>query len=95
MPHITQEQAKQFKYPKDKWIMHTVLINKFGTGPDGIKKKITKKEMIKWLKEHDLNYNIHRATTNFHRYLQTFAIKDASYKTEKLSPYLEVVYQKY
>jgi len=95
MPHITQEQARKLKYPRNKWIIHTVLISKSGTGPDGVEKKITKKEMIKWLKENNFNYNIHRTTSNFHRFLQTFAIKNASYKTEKLSPHLEIVYQKY
>ena len=81
--------------PQNKWILHTVLISKIGTGPDGIKKKITKKEMIKWLKENDFKYNHHKTSTNFHRFMQTYAINNASYKTEKLTPNLELVYQKY
>jgi hypothetical protein len=95
MPTITKKQAKELGYPKNKLILHTVLISNTGRVPDGSLKKITMREMKKWLKENNYKSDNHRLTANFHRFLQTEAIEGATYKTKKLSPYLELIFQKY
>lgn len=95
MPLITAQRAEELGYPKNKLILQTILIPKYGKTIDGTSYKITIKELKKWLKDNDFRSDYHRTTTNFHRFMQTNPIIDAQFVTKKMSPYLEFVYQKY
>ncbi len=84
MPTITKDEAIQLGYPKNKFFIQTILIDK----------DISKKNAIKYLKENGYRYNDVRSTTNYNRYMQHNPVENAIYYTKPLYG-MELVYQKF
>lgn len=85
MPVITPETARQVGYPSGKYFIQTILIDK----------SLSKPQAINWLKEHGYAHKYYRTTQQYHRFMQHNPVEGAKYYTEKISPYVELVYQKY
>ncbi len=83
MPMITKAKAKQMGIPKKT------------TQTVEIPKTFTLKESRDWLKQHGYNWQYHRNTTNFRRFMQLYNIKDATYYSKKLPNGVVLVFQEY
>lgn len=83
MPRISKTTARIFNIPSDS--LQTVLIPI----------SVSLADSRKWLKEYDLNYNKHRKTVNFHRFMQVNPIIGAQFYTKTLPNGFELVFQKY
>lgn len=83
MPTIFEPQAERLGYPHNKYFIQTILINK----------RLTKREAIKWLKEHGFKYDDYRTERNFHRFMQTYPVHGALYFTKRITPDIQLVFQ--
>jgi len=85
MPVISKSQADAKGYPRGKYFLQTILIDK----------SFTKPEAIHWLKKHKYRYDDYRETTNFHRFMQTNPVRGSEYYTDQIFGSIDLVYQKY
>ena len=87
MPTINRLEAERLGYPKNKYMLQTILLKK---------NNFTKKQAITWLKQHNFKYDDYRTTLHFHRFMQHFPVEGSKFITQK--PYedqVELVYQKF
>lgn len=86
MPTISRTEAIKLSIPRDKWVLHTILIP--------LTYSIIQAK--KWLDSHGYQKYRHRTTKNFHRYNQGVpAVSKAAYNTVTLDNGIELVYLKY
>jgi len=81
---ISYYQARLKKYPVNKFFIQTILFDK----------SISLSDARKWLRDNDLKYNDYRKTINHRRFMQTNPVKNAVYFTKKITPLIQLVFQK-
>ena len=84
MPVISKNEAIRRGYPEGKFFIQTILIDK----------DVSKKNAIKWLKDHGYQYNDYRIAGEHRRFMQTNPIHGAQYYTKRLL-FIDLVYQKF
>lgn len=84
MPVISKQMAHELNIPHDS--VQTILINKrFGY-----------MQAIDWLKQHNYRHDNFRKTKNYFRFMQTFPINSARYRTYRIpNQPIDIVYQEY